>query len=191
MVPSGYILAGKQPVSDRFVAIYYKEAVGTETDVTFSDSTDDLLVVASRYSKSGGIDTVKSAVGSATNATSVSVGPVSTAVDALCIAMFRKGGTAEVSQSFSDSFVLRSSAAGEQNNSSLVWVVDKIAASSSESVTHTLSAQTTRQSAVLVSFTESAPALPELRKGGTQTFDKPAGIGTITGSDRDWETEYG
>lgn len=176
VVTSGFLYAGAHEVGDRFIAVFYTEADAGEDEFAASyssDATESVLATLSRYSMDGDVGAVAADDGTATNAVSVTVGPVTTEVGALLFALFKGAGeSVDVG-----AYALRSPSGGFNNDGRNVYVADKIATSTSESATNTLEAQALRQSAVLVSFSEIA-AGPQisltsgnLQPGGAFTFE--------------------
>lgn len=180
-VTSGFNLAEVVEIEDRFIAVYLKNASGGEDTftVTSTDGTERVLAAIGLYNKSGTGSVVDSATGTATNATSVTVGPVTAAVGDLLIALFKGGADSDNA----GGFTVRSPAAGFPNNGASVWVADKIATTTSESATHTLVAQTLRQSAILLSISEGgAPAGPSISAADDVTSEGDTAEFTLSGN---------
>ena len=178
---AGFSLAGDFEVSDRHVAIYYKEAVGGEDtfSVTCSNTGEEVAVILALYDKARPIDAVASDAGSTTNNASVSTPAVATESGALLVAFFRAAG-----ESLStNGFTLRAPAIGRPVINLEIWPADKIATSTSESATHTLTGSTLRNTALLVSFTETeVPAGPSISAADDITSEGDTAEFTLSGN---------
>jgi hypothetical protein len=182
-IPANYIFATAYLAARRVVGVYYKVAVGGEAEFIASstDATELMVATLTRYSLSGTLDTVTSLSGLATNAPSMSLGPITTAVDSLLFSVFKHDGSNSVNVGgFSyDAETLAGDVISGGNNNAQIRLASKIATSTSETFVHTLSGNATRQSGVLVSFTEIAGGLNYTQRKGS-TFDATHTLGTIT-----------
>lgn len=180
-VESGFSQVHSEVTGSTITAIYYKVAAGGETQfaLSHSDNTRRLRAVLQRFSSPGTVSAPLGAGATVANALSLTAGPVAAEAGGLLVGIFRKSGSPDSSLGFSGNASNRI-AGGLQANTDRFYICDGEALSSSESVTHNLDATNSFQSAALASFV-AEESNPTLRKSGTATFDKPAGIGTITG----------
>jgi hypothetical protein len=178
-LPSGFVFDAVVESSQRFIGIATKEAVGGEATFTVTQpSSLTIGFVVQRWSKNGAVTKSSPLTAEATNVTSIAIGPVTTSVGSLLLGAHRWDGSAGLHSTISNGFASRSG--GTSVGSKSYYPVDKIAASTSESFTSTLTGQVTRQSAVLMSYTDGGASGPDYTQRKSSTFDATHTLGTIT-----------
>jgi hypothetical protein len=172
--PPGFLLAGSYIASFRVVAVYLKIADGTETSITVT-STSSVGTVGRRFSVDG-TPSVRITPGfAATNATTMTVGPVTAVNGELLFVAAMHDGVSEA-LSWDGGFIGQVS---EPAGTGAVESVYKISSGGDETTVTTLAAQATRQSAVVVVIEESVTG-PDYTQRKNSTFDATHTLGTIT-----------
>jgi hypothetical protein len=179
VLPSGFVFDAAVESSQRFISIATKEAVGGETTFTVTQpSAVGIGFAIQRWAKNGAVTKSAPLSPIATNGTSITAGPVTTAIGALCVGAHMWDGSSTLRSTTSDGFASRSGALSVSSKS--YYPVDKIATSTAESFTGTLTGQVTRQSAVLMSYTDGGASGPDYTQRKSSTFDATHTLGTIT-----------
>jgi hypothetical protein len=180
-LPSGFVFDAVVESSQRFIGIATKEAVGGEATFTVTQPASLTIgFVVQRWSKNGAVTKSSPLTAQATNVTSIAIGPVTTSVGSLLLGAHRWDGFVSdgLHSAISNGFASRSGSTSVGSKS--YYPVDKIAASTSESFTSTLTGQVTRQSAVLMSYTDGGASGPDYTQRKGSTFDATHTLGTIT-----------
>tara|TARA_R110000851_G_scaffold92593_1_gene202009 strand:+ start:34 stop:681 length:648 start_codon:yes stop_codon:yes gene_type:complete len=152
-LPSGFAFDVSYEVNNRACFIASKVASASEpaTYTVLQASGQGISLTLEVWDMNGLASVGTGVTAASTNASSVSVGPITPSVGDLCIAAAFFGSATH--QSWSNSFINSGEGGGSGYK---IQSANKIAASTSESTTHTLTSSTLRQSAALINYVETA-----------------------------------